>query len=47
MVDAIEEPSAAAEGGAQASLVPALTQVVHQMWEAPRSRAYNEVLGGT
>ena len=33
---------------AQASLAPVLAPVVlvHQMWGAPRVRAYNEVLGG-
>ena len=40
------EPNAAADGGAQASLATGLVPVVHQMWEAARVRAYNEVLGG-
>ena len=40
------EPSAAADGKAQAILAPGLVPVVHQMWEAARVRAYNEVLGG-
>ena len=46
MEGAAVEPSAAADGKAQASLAPGLVPVVHQMWEASRVRAYNEVLGG-
>ena len=46
VVDAAEEPTEAAGGGAQAGLTPVLAPVVHQMWEAPWVRAFNEVLGG-
>ena len=46
VVGAAGEPTAAAKGGAQASLAPVLAPVVHQMWEASKVRAYNEVLGG-
>ena len=43
-----EEPTAAAGGGAHANPAPvlALVAIVHQMWEASKVRAYNEVLGG-
>ena len=44
VVGAAEEPTEAVGGGAQPGLTP--TPVVHQMWEAPWVRAYNEVLGG-